>query len=238
MNTVEDLDIVHLYTKIRDNPHYLEVLNEMPFVESPLHTVASEGRTNLAFEILRLKPSLGKKLNLDGLCPLHLALDNGHTNTVKRLVKHDPDLVRVPRRAGNTLLKTNNTLIFRRSNDEGNTVMHLAALTNQSQVMKSLIKYVQVNKKNVEGKTVLDILSPENVEARKILISAGAKEGSSLVDDDTRREKYLKSNCMVEDIFMRIGAYLEVGLSGDMHQLQQNSPTCGKSKYDFKRNRL
>ncbi|XP_022891765.1 ankyrin repeat-containing protein BDA1-like [Olea europaea var. sylvestris] len=152
MNTVEDLDIVHLYTKIRDNPHYLEVPNEMPFVESPLHTTTSEGHTNLALEILRLKPSLGKKLNLDGLSPLHLALDNGHTNTVKRLLKHDPDLVRVQGGQGTLFCivqwkkghqsfdlfsshrKTNNTLIFRRSNDEGNTVMHLAALTNQSQV--------------------------------------------------------------------------------------------------------
>ncbi|CAA2993835.1 ankyrin repeat-containing BDA1-like [Olea europaea subsp. europaea] len=270
MNTVEDLDIVHLYTKIRNNPDYLEVPNEMPFVESPLHTAASEGRTRLALEILRLKPSLGKKLNLDGLSPLHLALDKGHTNTVKRLVKHDPGLVRVPGREGITLLhyvvkkeeidlliyfllvcqhsiydltvrdetaahiavrnnnfraflvlfgwagKTNSKEVFSWKNEEGNTLMHLAALANQPQVMKSLIGYVHVNKKNLEGKTALDILNPENVEARKILISAGAKEGAYLDDNATSFENYLKSNRTLKDFFIEFGAYLEFGLSGNM----------------------
>ncbi|CAI9784609.1 unnamed protein product [Fraxinus pennsylvanica] len=104
MNTVQDPDIVALYSKIHNNPEYLDVPNEMTFVESPLHTAASEGHIGLALEILRLKPSLGKKLNLDGLSPLHLALGNGHTNSVRRLVKHDPELIRVQRREGIALL--------------------------------------------------------------------------------------------------------------------------------------
>ncbi|XP_022882245.1 ankyrin repeat-containing protein BDA1-like [Olea europaea var. sylvestris] len=270
MNTAEDPDIVHLYTKIRNNPDYLEVPNEMPFVESTLHTAASEGRTSLALEILRLKPSLGKKLNLDGLSPLHKALDKGHTNTVKQLVKHDPGLVRVPGREGITLLhyavkkeeidlliyfllvcphsihdltvrdetaahiavrnnnfraflvlfgwagKTNSKEVFSWKNKEGNTLMHLAALANQPQVMKSLIGYEHVNKKNLEGKTALDILNPENVEARKILISAGAKEGAYLDGNATSCENYLKSNRTLKDFFIEFGAYLEFGLSGNM----------------------
>ncbi|CAA2980802.1 ankyrin repeat-containing BDA1-like [Olea europaea subsp. europaea] len=270
MNTIEDPNIVHLYKKIRDNPHYLEVPNEMPFVESPLHIAALEGRTNLALEILMLKPSLGKKLNLDGLSPLHLALDKGHTNTVKRLVKRDPNLVRVPGREGITLLhyavekeeidlliyfllvcplsivdltvqdetavhiavrnnnfrafmvlfgwatRTNKMTVFRWRDKEGNNVLHLAALTNQPMIMKSLIRYVPVNRKNLEGKTELDFLNPENVEARKILISAGAKEGSSLDDDATSCENYLKSNITKKEGLFLFGAYLGSGLSGNM----------------------
>ncbi|XP_022881208.1 ankyrin repeat-containing protein BDA1-like [Olea europaea var. sylvestris] len=270
MSTVQDSDIVTLYREIHNNPHYLEVPNEMPFVESPLHTAASEGRTGLALEILRLKPLLGKKLNLDGLSPLHLALSNGHTNTVRRLVKHNPDLIRVPGREGITLLhyavenedidlliyfllicpssindmtvrdetvvhiavrnknlrafkvllgwarKTNNTAVFPWRNEEGNTMMHLAALTNQLQVIKSLIRYVHVNEKNLEGKTALDILNPENVEARKNLIRAGAKKGSSLVDDATSCENYFEVNYDDERIVIPICAYLDYGLSGNM----------------------
>ncbi|CAA2963909.1 ankyrin repeat-containing BDA1-like [Olea europaea subsp. europaea] len=270
MSTVQDSDIVTLYREIHNNPHYLEVPNEMPFVESPLHTAASEGRTGLALEILRLKPLLGKKLNLDGLSPLHLALSNGHTNTVRRLVKHNPDLIRVPGREGITLLhyavenedidlliyfllicpssindmtvrdetvvhiavrnknlrafkvllgwarKTNNTAVFPWRNEEGNTMMHLAALTNQLQVIKSLIRYVHVNEKNLEGKTALDILNPENVEARKNLIRAGAKKGSSLVDDATSCENYLKSTMTMKESLFLFGAYLDYGLSGNM----------------------
>ncbi|XP_022881209.1 ankyrin repeat-containing protein BDA1-like [Olea europaea var. sylvestris] len=281
MRTVKNPEIAELYTKIGDNPHFLEVPSEMPFVESPLHTAASEGRTNLALEILRLKPSLGKKLNLDGLSPLHLALDKGHTNTVKRLIKHNLNLIRVPGREGITLLHyavekeeidlliyfllicplsindltvrdetavhiavINNNLgafkvlfgwakrtgyknVFRWRNKDGNTLIHLAALTNQPEVMKSLIGLVHVNKKNLEGKTALEILKPENEEARKILISAGNKEGSSLVnraiakylhiqDEATVFETYLKPKMRLIDYLLQYGAYLDLGLSGDM----------------------
>ncbi|CAA2968317.1 ankyrin repeat-containing BDA1-like [Olea europaea subsp. europaea] len=270
MSIVQDPNIVDLYTKICYNPHYLDVPNEMPFAESPLHTAASEGCTDLALEILRLKPSLGKKLNLDGLSPLHLALDKGHTNTVKRLIKHNPNLIRVLGREGITLLHyavekeeidlliyfllicplsindltirdetvvhiavINNNLgafkvlfgwakrtryekVFHWRNKDGNTLIHLAALTNQPEVIKSLIRYVHVNEKNLEGKTALDILNPENVEARKILISAGAKKGSSLVDDATSCENYLKSTMTMKESLFLFGAYLDYGLSGNM----------------------
>ncbi|CAI9784601.1 unnamed protein product [Fraxinus pennsylvanica] len=73
MNTVQDPDIFALYEAIRKNPEYLDAPNEVTFVESPLHTAASGGRTGLALEILRLKPSLGKKLNIDEHDPLNKA---------------------------------------------------------------------------------------------------------------------------------------------------------------------
>ncbi|CAI9784613.1 unnamed protein product [Fraxinus pennsylvanica] len=71
---------------------------------TPLHDVACEGPTILSLEILRLKPSLGKKLNLDGLSPLDLVLHNGHDSTAKQLVNHDPNLIRVPGKGGITHL--------------------------------------------------------------------------------------------------------------------------------------
>ncbi|CAA2980801.1 Hypothetical predicted protein, partial [Olea europaea subsp. europaea] len=83
-------------------------------------------------------------------------------------------------------------------------------------VIKSLIRYVHVNDKNLEGKTALDILNPENVEARKILISAGAKKGSSLVDDATSCDNYLKSTMTRKESLFQFGAYLDYGMSGNM----------------------
>ncbi|CAI9784610.1 unnamed protein product [Fraxinus pennsylvanica] len=75
--------------------------------------------------------------------------------------------------------------------------------------MKSLIRLVNVNEKNLEGKTALDILKPGNVEAREILMSAGARDGSSLVDDSNTTENYLKSNLTWKDLIIRFGAYLD-----------------------------
>lgn len=98
MDAARDPNIIVLYNSIRENPQYLEVPNEMKFVETPLHIAAFEGRTTLALEILRLKPTLGKKLNFDGHTPLDLALCNGHPTTVKWLVRQDPNLILVPGR--------------------------------------------------------------------------------------------------------------------------------------------
>ncbi|KAG5527306.1 hypothetical protein RHGRI_028263 [Rhododendron griersonianum] len=44
---------------------------------------------------MNLKPSLSRKLNPDGLSPMHLALLNRHSETAKALIKLDKDLVRV-----------------------------------------------------------------------------------------------------------------------------------------------
>ncbi|KAI7996845.1 Ankyrin repeat-containing protein BDA1 [Camellia lanceoleosa] len=51
-----------------------------------------------------LKPSFGKKLNPEGLSPLHLALQNKHSETVRRLVQFDSKLIRVEGREGLTPL--------------------------------------------------------------------------------------------------------------------------------------
>ncbi|CAA2980803.1 ankyrin repeat-containing BDA1-like [Olea europaea subsp. europaea] len=104
MDAAQHPDILALYNTISTNPHYLEVPNEMPFVQTPLHNAVCEGRTDLALEILRLKPSLGKKLNLDGLSPLHVALHNEHASTAEQIGNHDPSLIRVPGRGGITPL--------------------------------------------------------------------------------------------------------------------------------------
>ncbi|KAL2544231.1 Ankyrin repeat family protein [Forsythia ovata] len=186
MDTAQDPDIIALYDSINRNPDYLEGPNKL-FFETPLHRAASEGRTHLALEILRLKSSLGKKLNLDGLSPLDLALHNGRTATVRGLISYDPNLIRVQGRGGITPLhyvvemeniellirfllecpssikdltvryetavhiavrkqkfrafkvllgwiqRTDNTAVLTWRDEEGNTVLHVAALTNQPQ---------------------------------------------------------------------------------------------------------
>ncbi|XP_022881210.1 ankyrin repeat-containing protein BDA1-like [Olea europaea var. sylvestris] len=127
----------------------------MPFAETPLHIAASKARTSLALEISRLKPTLGRKLNLDGRTSLDLSLRNRHITTVKRLVRHNPDLVCVPGREGITPLhyaaesdetavriavrnknlkevhRSDDIAVIRFRDEQGNTVLHLlVALTH------------------------------------------------------------------------------------------------------------
>ncbi|KAH7857256.1 hypothetical protein Vadar_010630 [Vaccinium darrowii] len=84
-----------LYGLLRWDSFALEKEDKKPFANTPLHIAASTGQTHLALEIMNLKPSLARKLNLDGLSPLHLALLNGHFDTVKRLIQLDSELIRV-----------------------------------------------------------------------------------------------------------------------------------------------
>ncbi|XVF75403.1 hypothetical protein PTKIN_Ptkin13bG0185500 [Pterospermum kingtungense] len=68
-----------LYQLFRYDPYLLERIDEVPFIDTPLHTAAAAGQTDFAVEMLNLKPSFATKLNPDGFSPMHLALQN-HQN--------------------------------------------------------------------------------------------------------------------------------------------------------------
>ncbi|CAA3012734.1 heat shock 83, partial [Olea europaea subsp. europaea] len=206
--------------------------------ETPLHKATFEGRTTLALEILRLKPTLGKKLNFDGHTPLDLALCNGHPTTVKRFVRQDPDLIRVPGRGGITPLhyaaETDENIdllidFFSYVNILLVQVEYASSkdlYSSHTPKMKLLIGMVDVNAKNYEDNKVLDIvedLDPQrqNEDARKILRSARAKHGkspgkdASITSTSTTCEDYLSLGRMLMETLIKVGAYMEFNLSGD-----------------------
>ncbi|KAE8055786.1 hypothetical protein FH972_012608 [Carpinus fangiana] len=84
-----------LYRLIHSDANVLDRIDDIPFVETPLHIAVSAGHTYFALEIMKLKPSFAKKLNKDGFTPVHLALQNKQTQLVLRLVDVDKELVRV-----------------------------------------------------------------------------------------------------------------------------------------------
>lgn len=105
MKTAAEIgNIDKLYDLIRENSKVLDDIDEVPFIESPLHVAASGGKISFAMEILRLKPSFSRKLNEDGYSPMHLALFNGQNKMVVGFVEHESDLVRVQGKEGKTLL--------------------------------------------------------------------------------------------------------------------------------------
>ncbi|CAA0820482.1 Ankyrin repeat family protein [Striga hermonthica] len=86
---------LQLHSKIKNDPFILQKIDKIPFAHTPLHEAAATGQTIFAIEIMSLQPSLGRKLDPQGLSPLHLALKNGHKKMAISLVKFDKQLVRV-----------------------------------------------------------------------------------------------------------------------------------------------
>jgi ankyrin repeat protein len=93
-----------LYASIREDAKILDRIDEIPFIETPLHYAAFAGHTRFAMEIVRLKPSFAKKLNQHGFTPVHVALQNNQDQVVLQLLDVDENLVRVQGREGVTPL--------------------------------------------------------------------------------------------------------------------------------------
>nr|POF06420.1 ankyrin repeat-containing protein bda1 [Quercus suber] len=208
-------DINAFYQLIREDEKLLEHIDELTFVDTPLHIAASAGQIPFAMEMMGLKPSFAQKLNQNGFSPIHLALQNGHIELVRRLLQIDGDLVRVKGRERLTPLhhivesvtwlgvnvyknaKSYQRTVLNWKDDEGNTVLHVAVSKDQSQAVKHLLawgyKFVNVNHKNLEDETAWDILQGktkvENGEIRDMLRRAKAKSGSSL-STSNRYAKY------------------------------------------------
>ena len=101
---VQHGNIDAFYILIREDVKLLDDIDQLPFVDTPLHIAASAGYIPLAMKLMRLKPSFAWKPNPDGFSPIHLALLNRKTQMVLRLLKVDGNLVHVQGREGMTPL--------------------------------------------------------------------------------------------------------------------------------------
>ncbi|KAL4336291.1 hypothetical protein GQ457_07G018240 [Hibiscus cannabinus] len=98
----EEGNIDGLYHVIGMDPYILDRIDQIPFVDTPVHIAVTAGHLDFAVEVLNLKSSFARKLNKDGYSPIHLALKN--ETAVLRLVETDKDLIRVKGRGGCTPL--------------------------------------------------------------------------------------------------------------------------------------
>ncbi|XWS49657.1 hypothetical protein CRYUN_Cryun12cG0022100 [Craigia yunnanensis] len=155
-------------------------------VDTPLHIAASYGQTCFAMEVMNLMLSFARKLNKDGLSPIHLALLKGHSELVPLLLHADRERVRVKRRGGMTPLhyatQSGNIDLLadflvacpRSIEDmtvESETVLHIAVKNNMLEALEVLVgwfervchKHVFSWKTNIlnwgdrQGNTALDI---------------------------------------------------------------------------------
>ncbi|KAJ0044823.1 hypothetical protein Pint_04761 [Pistacia integerrima] len=187
-------------------------IDEIPFVTTPLHVAASNGDIEFAIEVMMLKPSFGR----EGLTPLHFAAEKGDVHLLAGVLSVCPksfeDVTVRSETALHIALKNNefeafevlvksleginhednrfwNKRILNWKEKYGNTVLHLAIYQNQPQVVRCLLKgEVDVNAKNSDGLTALDILlaqtPPGNAELEEMLRGAGASEAYFLPSID------------------------------------------------------
>ncbi|XP_052292814.1 ankyrin repeat-containing protein BDA1-like isoform X2 [Citrus sinensis] len=183
-----------LYELIWEDVYLLDHIDQVPFVDTPLHTAASMGHINFALEIMRLKPSFARKQNQYGFCPLHLALQKTHTQMVLRLIDVDRNLVRVQGREGVTPLhyvaeKGNVDLLckFLAACPESilqvtirkETALHVAAKNGKLEVLEVMLGWLRfVNKDDIlnwkddEGNTLLHIsISRSHIQMVRLIVN-------------------------------------------------------------------
>ncbi|XP_010440064.1 PREDICTED: ankyrin repeat-containing protein NPR4-like [Camelina sativa] len=109
-----------------------------------LHYVAQIGQTDLLSEFLFACPSSVEDLTIKCETAVHIAVKNSQFLAFKVLL--------------GWVQRAHREEILDWKDEDGNTVFHIAALTNQTEVMKLLRRTVKVKARNLAGKTAMDIL--------------------------------------------------------------------------------
>ncbi|XVF23812.1 hypothetical protein REPUB_Repub13aG0071600 [Reevesia pubescens] len=182
----EEGNVDELYATIQRDRHVLRQIDEMEFVDTPLHIAAAKGCTDFAMEVMNLKPSFARKLNEEGFSPIHLAVEKGHKELVILLMENDKDLVRVKGKKGETPLhfaitrEHNLDLLarflevspkcIRDVTTTNQTALHIATRNNELEALKLICKMLRktdyctdvVDQKDRNGNTALHIAARDN----------------------------------------------------------------------------
>ncbi|CAE6191869.1 unnamed protein product [Arabidopsis arenosa] len=111
---------------------------------TPLHYVAQIGHAELLTEFLFACPSSVEDLTIKCETAVHIAVKNHQLLAFKVL--------------WGWVQREHKEEILDWKDEDGNTVFHIAASINQTEVMKLLRRTVKVKAKNLAGKTAMDIL--------------------------------------------------------------------------------
>ncbi|EOY18328.1 Ankyrin repeat-containing protein, putative [Theobroma cacao] len=191
-------NIVELYASIQRDGNILRHINEIEFVDTPLHIAAAQGCIDFAMELMILKPSFARKLNHEGFSPIHLAVEKGHKELALHLMQNDKNLVRVKGKRGETPLhyaiprEQNFDLLarfleacpecVRDMTTTNQTALHIATRHNRLEALELLCRMLRksdycedvVNRKDRNGDTALHIAARNNqskVRSLPLLIS-------------------------------------------------------------------
>ncbi|CDP13441.1 unnamed protein product [Coffea canephora] len=188
-------DAATLKRLIREDPLLLDKVSLNCQDMNPLHTAASFGHVEFVQEILEVNGEMCLARDPRGRNPLHLAAIKGRVPVLQQLIRAKPLAAREKVAGGGTVLhlcvqynqlEALKFLLQTIKDDEfvnlkdgdGMTVLHLAMCDGQNKTIKYLLddKKVDVNARNANGNTALDLLHEEaDSEIAQSLKDAGAE---------------------------------------------------------------
>ncbi|KAM4082619.1 hypothetical protein ACJW30_11G189000 [Castanea mollissima] len=215
---------------------------------SPIHLALKNGHIELVRRLLQLDGDLVRVKGKGRLTPLHYVVESGeHLNFLDEFLLLCPNSITDVTVQNETVLhialkntrleafqffvgwlansssenaEFNKRTVLNWQDNEGNTVLHILASTNQTQALRHLLswckgfvavnhrcmRFVDVNRKNLEGKTAWDRSQEGNREIRVMLRRAGAKPGSTLpTSNGYPNPKYQRPLTVSDSTIERLG---------------------------------
>ncbi|XP_075646264.1 uncharacterized protein LOC142617346 isoform X2 [Castanea sativa] len=171
----ESGDINALPQLIEEDVNVLDHIDQVPFIQTPLHVAASAGHIQFATKMMILKPSFAHKLNPNRLSPIHLALQNGHIELVRQLLELDGDLVRVKGKECITPLH------YVAATERHETALHIALKNEQFEAFKFLVGWLGRNFFKNASLNVKSVLDQKNDEGNTVLHITVSKDKTQIV---------------------------------------------------------
>ncbi|XVE69091.1 hypothetical protein DITRI_Ditri09bG0122400 [Diplodiscus trichospermus] len=215
-------NIDDLYAVIKDDADVFSRIDQVRFVDTPLHIAAAAGHTDFAMEIMNLQPSFARKLNQDGFSPIHLALQNQQSELVVDLLSVDKDVVRLKGREGYTPLhyvaREGNAPLLSEFLDHfpdcvldltirKETALHIAAQFNRLEAFKAILERIQKNTEDnqIQGRRMLNLQDKYGNTALHLAASNNQTKMMELLTkcDEVDRNKVNQSGLTPLDMLQR-----------------------------------
>ncbi|KAM1095646.1 hypothetical protein EV2_010801 [Malus domestica] len=239
---------------VRLKPDYVEEMNQDGF--SPMHIASANGYLEIVKEMLRVDLRFCRIQGRDEWTPLHYAASRGRVDVIREMVLACPESVEDVTVQGETVIhlavkcsrfkaikflveliaETNKVNVLNMKDKHGNTVLHLATLKKQRQVVEGLVGNetiagaLEVNSVNDRGLTALDLVFPNETgdwEMDAILRGAGALKAGDIVHSGVQ--------------FSNSHSHNHNHTSSETHQLQQEQQEQQKTNrweyFQFKKGR-
>ncbi|KAB2010590.1 hypothetical protein ES319_D10G249700v1, partial [Gossypium barbadense] len=173
-------NIDDLYELFQQDPYLLEQIDEVQFIDTPLHIAAAAGQVDFGVEMMNLKPSFATKLNPDGFTPMHIALHNHRDQLLFELLKINQELVLVTADLVAKLLITCPQCITDVT-VSGKTVFHIAAERSKLEALQLLGRWLRRTYNKDGGLWELDVLNWKDKEGNpmiRLLIECGVPKNA------------------------------------------------------------